>query len=409
MKYKPNNDFYGWAKKNSLDADIIVNIDKSINKWNDQTLQSGIYDYNYYAICPIHSWTVKFYSNGELFVTDKIPHESIIAGPSVAPWRDDSALDSDPKYGPSYTYKVLGYSRNPNAAAPMDLSTFPITEDIDLYAVWDQNPVSVYENIHPEYFYEVATATYSEPGGDAKYNIDGIRLGLKTAVRGKITIPAVFNGKPVVEIDPSFGMSSIPGKEETIDMGGKWTGIRNGTNVTHIFFQKADNGMTNVRYIRPLSFYRTLNLQYFEFADGIRAIGKNAFFFSQNSSAEVTSLTSSVIAGTIKKLEEGAFRRAFAPSVTSIEIGSEVADIGKNAFGVYPEISSIANVSIGSQDNPSKLSLTSNASYYPIMNFDTDVVNIQFYTVNSNYNVGSSYIYNNFAGSGVNVETPLLN
>jgi hypothetical protein len=43
------------------------------------------------------------------------------------------------------------------------------------------------------------------------------------------------------------------------------------------------------------------------------------------------------------------------------------------------------------------------------MNFDTDVVNIQFYTVNSNYNVGSSYIYNNFAGSGVNVETPLLN
>ena len=409
MKYKPNNDFYGWAKKNSLDADIIVNIDKSINKWNDQTLQSGIYDYNYYAICPIHSWTVKFYSNGELFVTDKIPHESIIAGPSVAPWRDDSALDSDPKYGPSYTYKVLGYSRNPNAAAPMDLSTFPITEDIDLYAVWDQNPVSVYENIHPEYFYEVATATYSEPGGDAKYNIDGIRLGLKTAVRGKITIPAVFNGKPVVEIDPSFGMSSIPGKEETIDMGGKWTGIRNGTNVTHIFFQKADNGMTNVRYIRPLSFYRTLNLQYFEFADGIRAIGKNAFFFSQNSSAEVTSLTSSVIAGTIKKLEEGAFRRAFAPSVTSIEIGSEMTDIGKNAFGVYPEISSIANVSIGSQDSPSKLSLTSNASYYPIMNFDTDVVNIQFYTVNSNYNVGSSYIYNNFAGSGVNVETPLLN
>jgi hypothetical protein len=34
MKYKPNNDFYGWAKKNSLTADIIVNIDKSIDKWD---------------------------------------------------------------------------------------------------------------------------------------------------------------------------------------------------------------------------------------------------------------------------------------------------------------------------------------------------------------------------------------
>jgi hypothetical protein len=209
-----------------------------------------------------------------------VPHMTSITGPKTAPWKDDSALDTDPNYGPSYTYKILGYSASATSNKLIDFSKILITEDSKFYTVWDKNPVSVYDNIHPEYFYEVGPATYSEPGGDTKYNIDGIRLGLSTAVKGKITIPAVFNGKPVVEIDPSFGMSSNPGKEETIDMGGKWTGIRNGTNVTHIFFQKADNGMTNVRYIRPLSFYRTLNLQYFEFADGIRTIGKNAFFFS---------------------------------------------------------------------------------------------------------------------------------
>ena len=236
MKYKPNNDFYGWAKTNSLTADIIVNIDKSIDKWNTQSLESGVYDYNYYAICPIHSWTVKFYNEGQLFVTDKIPHESIISGPSVAPWKDDSNLDSDANYGPSYTYRVLGYSRNANATTPMDLSTFPITEDIELHTVWDSTPVSVYDNIHPEYFYEVSAASYSEPGGETQYDIEGIRLGLKTAVKGKITVPAVFNGKPVVEIDPSFGMSSNGGKEETINMGGTWTGSRHGDNITHIFF-----------------------------------------------------------------------------------------------------------------------------------------------------------------------------
>jgi hypothetical protein len=34
----------------------------------------------------------------------------------------------------------------------MDLSTYPITEDTELYAIWNSEPVSVYENIHPEYF-----------------------------------------------------------------------------------------------------------------------------------------------------------------------------------------------------------------------------------------------------------------
>ena len=411
MKHKPNNDFYGWAKKNSLNADIIVNIDKSINKWDNQSLQTGVYDYIYYAVCPVHSWTVKFYSDGELFVTDKIPHESIITGPSAAPWKDDSALDADPNYGPSFTYKILGYNRNANATTPMDLSTFPITEDIELYTIWDPTPVSVYDNIHPEYFYEVASADYSDVEGNSKYDItDGIRLGLKTAVKGKITVPAVFNGKPVVEIDPSFGMSSTPGKEETVSMSGagSYTGIRNGTDITHIFFQKAENDMTNVRVIRPLTFYRTLNLRYFEFADGIRNIGKFAFYFSRNNRSETTSLTSSVIGGTIAKIDDSAFRRAFAPTVTSLEIGANISSIGNNAFSPYADNSSIENVSIGSQIEPSKLVLSNSSGKYPIMDFESDVVNIQFYTTNSNYNIGTAIVQNNFSGSNVTVETPLL-
>jgi hypothetical protein len=159
-------------------------------------------------------------------------------------------LDADPNYGPSFTYKILGYNRNANATTPMDLSTFPITEDLELYTIWDPTPVSVYDNIHPEYFTEVRAITYSEVGsGITKYDITGIVLGLKTAVKGKITIPAVFNGKPVVSIDPSFGATtSRDGSyDSSITYSPMWSGKRYGENITHIFFEKAANGMANVR------------------------------------------------------------------------------------------------------------------------------------------------------------------
>lgn len=409
MKHKPNNDFYGWAKQNSLSADIIVNIDKTINKWNDQTLETGVYDYIYYAVCPVHSWTVKFYSDGELFVTDKIPHESIIDGPSIAPWRDDSALDHDEKYGPSFTYKVLGYNRNANATTPMDLSTFPITEDIELYTIWDANPVSVYDNIHPEYFYEVGEDSYYEAGSsETKYNIgNGIILGLKMPVKGKITIPAVFNGKPVVSIDPSFGATTATdgSYDSNITTQPKWTGKRYGGELTHIFFQRAENQMTNVRKIRPLAFYQTLNLKYFEFADGLRVIGRNAFLFAQTMPNLVPGLTSSVIGGTILRIEDGGFRRSFAPSVNSIEIGSSITEIGMHGFSTYTG-SGVTNISIGSQEEPSVLQLSlSNA---PAFSFGSDLVNVQFYTTNKDYTIDSNYVVNNFQ-TNLNVETPLLN
>ena len=409
MKYKPNNDFYGWAKENSLTADIVVNIDKSVNKWDTQSLTTGVYDYNYYAICPIHSWSVKFYSEGQLLIEDKIPHESIIGGPSISPWKDDSTLDTDPNYGPSYTYKVLGYTRNASSTTPMDLSTFPITEDIELYTIWDENPVSVYDNIHPEYFYEVESANYSEVGsGVTEYDIDGIVLGLKTAVRGKITIPAVFNGKPVVELHPSFGAStSTNSYDSKIDIvTPSWTGKRYGKDITHVFLQKAENGMTNIREIGNCTFALSPNLKYFEFAEGIRVINQAAFAFTQRTTEIPSRMTSSVIGGTIRKIETNAFRRAFDPSVTSIEIGSKVAEIGKNAFGKYTG-HGITNISIGSQTEPSELYLSSNSNNYPIFAYNPDVIHVQFYTTNPNYSVGSSYLTNNF-GTSAQVETPLL-
>jgi len=92
-KLKPNHDFKGWATTNSLNATLLVNVDKSINNWSNQSLNTNQHTYNFYAICPIHSWDVKFYDNGVLFDTVKVPHENTCNGPSITPYRDDSELE----------------------------------------------------------------------------------------------------------------------------------------------------------------------------------------------------------------------------------------------------------------------------------------------------------------------------
>lgn len=416
-KLKPNHDFYGWAKTNKLDAEIIVSLDGTINTWNDQELIPDVYDYIYYAICPIHSWTVKFYSEGSLFTTMKVPHGLTIEGPDVAPWKDDSVLDHDENYGPAYTWNLLGYSRNPNAVTPMDLKNYEITEDLELYAVWDDEPISVYQNIHPEYFQEIGKATYAEYGGDTKWNIEGIQLGLKAKVKGKITVPAYFNGKPVVKLHPSFGAPffdpDTPHDEldRNIDYGDSYYGKGYGGELTHIFLEKTPNDLTNVRVIPSVCFFQTLNLQYFEFANGIREIQDYAFLFNDlNFGEHLPSLTSSSIGGSIAKIGAGAFRRAFAPTVTSIEIGSNVTNIDKNGFGALGGHSNITNISIGEMDKPSQLVLSSNSNYQPAFDF-TDMglplANVQFYTTNTEQASGSKLVLDNFTGN-MNVETPLV-
>jgi hypothetical protein len=34
----------------------------------------------------------------------------------------------------------------------MNLLEFPIISDTNFYAIWNQEPISVYDNIHPEFF-----------------------------------------------------------------------------------------------------------------------------------------------------------------------------------------------------------------------------------------------------------------
>ena len=259
---KPNHDFYGWALTNSASADILINIDKSINKWNEQTLDSSIHTYTFYAICPIHKWSVKYYYKDNTLIEEKkIPHGNYAVMSTIIPWKDDSDLPLD------QTYKFLGYSRSATASSAIKLEEYMITEDTTFYAVFDNNPINVYEDIHLEYFTPSTQDISSRyiDNLDTRWSLDnGIVLALNKKVKGKLTVPAFFTvdgvEKRVMGIDATFGTpgdlwcSTLEDVKRLTDPKGKTEGILNGydsvlvpvcygENLTHVFFQKfEENG-----------------------------------------------------------------------------------------------------------------------------------------------------------------------
>jgi hypothetical protein len=152
-RQKPNHDFHGWAATNSLSATLLATLDGS-KTWPVSTLDTNKHTYYFYAICPIHSWTVKFFDGSSLYDTVYVPHGTPTTGPASIPWRDDSALQL------KQTYQFLGWNRTNNATEPMDLSGFNIISDTTFYSVWNSEPASVYDNVHPEWF-EVVNNNYT--------------------------------------------------------------------------------------------------------------------------------------------------------------------------------------------------------------------------------------------------------
>ena len=375
-KLKPNHDFYGWALKNSLEADIIVNLNKTIDKWSNQALVTNQYDYTFYAVCPIHSWNVTYYDHlGTVIETKKIPHETYAGISNTIPWKDDSALAIEE------TYKFLGFARSANSSTIIDLNTYVITEDTSFYAVFDENPVSVFENVNPDYFsvslFYPNVTTYNDGGyggNDTRYNItDGVILSLAKEVTGKLTVPAFFNGKPVFGIDASFGANSLKKAAESV-MGISLTDCK-GDKLTHVFFEKVEGDIpTNIRVIKEKAFYLTNTIVYVEFPQGLRAIESKAFFADSGFDVPSPQFINNEITGTICQLGSQCFNNAFHKSVTNLVLGGDIqimAQINSTSasaatifqgdtsifFGAE-NITKINKIEIGSAENPCEVSLS---------------------------------------------------
>lgn len=393
---KPNHDFLGWALTNDPDADLLVNVDKTIDKWNEQTLDPNVHTYTFYAICPIHKWNVSYYyKDGTLIEVKPIPHGSPAELSDEIPWMDDSNLPL------TQTYQFLGYNRSASSTKPLVLSDYIITEDTTFYAIFDSTPINVYDNVHPEYF-AVSTqkslenpTSYYDEAGDFTYNLEGVTLALQNKVKGKLTVPAFFevDGKklPVIGIDATF---SGPGDITTRPDQYKGTAklqrndvivpVCYGENLTHVFFEKvskdaADDDMKNIRIINDFAFSYDFNLKYVEFPVGLRVIGSYCFFnYAVRGYNQGTNLgayyifdkegknlglnTQFTIGGTIFSLGTRAFSNAFASSITTLVIGPGVRYLGGRTssggnaiYLVHYNSYYVKEVIIGSPSAPSEL------------------------------------------------------
>ena len=99
-------------------------------------------------------------------------------------------------------YVFKHYALSPNSPNPVSLTSYPITSDMNFYAVFTKiEDLRAYVNY--DYFnFEKITYEEDRDWGDASYNEEGYRVTPKddTILSGKITIPAMYKDLPVLEI-----------------------------------------------------------------------------------------------------------------------------------------------------------------------------------------------------------------
>lgn len=207
------------------------------------------YNYTFYAIFKIHQYKVEFYDgdNSTSIQTDYIDYGDKCVEPEIIPWKKDSDLDL------TQTYSFEGWTNNPSTEKIVDISKQIVRADTKFYPVFKQ--VSVYDNIHPEYF-------------STENQNNGIKLSLIKEIRGKLTIPATINNIPVITLTQSFGASG------TVSGATSYTGGGKGDNLTHIFFEKTN---CQVQTFESYTFVGLANLQYIEIPNSLQQINAHCF------------------------------------------------------------------------------------------------------------------------------------
>lgn len=290
-------------------------------------------------------YTLKFY------IDDKYTSEVILNADygttNVAhllgsvPHKDDSNLPADK------TYSFEGFALMKNSTTPIP-STYYVQNDQTFYPLFKE--VSVYENIHPEYFIVETIFNYTDPV-DSSFNIEnGASIALTQFVTGKITIPKEieYAGQkyPVTRLGSTFRASAEDG------------GL--GYYLTHVYFEPG----SQVRALKDNTFagYTSNNgechgISHFEYPDSLRTIGKNCFTMTPLQTYNIGTEK-----GNLYSIGEKAYQGAFVGSangniISEINIASSVVVIGNSAFTYLLRSNNggITTVNIGSSTSPSNL------------------------------------------------------
>ena len=324
---KTNYDFKGWAQ-NPDGTDMLIEYDIATGQYVDDT---AFNEYTFtaqndtlvlYAIFEYHKHQVDFVYPDGTKVTKYVTWNTPVETPEVIPYKEDVDALNNP-LPTEQTWQFLGWSTDPNAEeadARIINGAYTITKDyIDnngnggMYTVWSQEPISVFDNIHPEYFAIVGTDNVND---NNNVSYPGVSIKLVKAVKGKLTIPGTLNGQTVVTFKSNVNVNSRV-KDNLL------------ADITHVFFAKEANGVTNVKRIDGGTFYECTNLKYFEFANGLISIGPYAF-------QKVVNLSeSTIINGTLQNINQNAFTNSMGISQEEnrdLIIDGNVTTLGPDAF-----------------------------------------------------------------------------
>lgn len=305
MTQKDHYDFFGWSTVEDSAENVVPE-----DEWKNQKLTSGNFDYKFFIIYQRHPYEYKFYNDDNTLITWmengvetsilKIPYQENLRAPLVVPISGNESSLPDDKI-----YKFLGYSKTKEGEV-VDLTTISSAQDLNFYAVYDTNPMSVYDNFtyidDADKYFTFTSTSFTDGFDNEAFGKSGYAISLKEGVtlKGKITLPSMYNNAEVIEIGEM--------------------GFKDQAQITHIYFQNKTNANSasytapcEIRQIRKQAFQNCSNLKIFEWPENLRIIFQDAFKSCRN-------LTSTDLPDNLYAIYANAFQWSFGPDGSTIKV-----------------------------------------------------------------------------------------
>ena len=216
-------------------------------------------------------------------------------------------------------YNFLGFGQTIDSITVYE-KTRPVISNLKAYAIF-KKVTDIRAIIHPEYF-EASLANWN--------GTSGYILSPALTLRGKITLPSLYNGKPVWYIQNFTNHNST---------------------ITHLFMQENNN----LKKVLSNCFKNMKSLMYFDFS-------QNTLIDIQSDAFMNCSLINTTLSSVLETIGSDAFSNALSSTDQNAEIlftiPASVTEIGSGAFNYMNKIGRGSVLHIGSPDQLSHLDLT---------------------------------------------------
>ena len=263
---KQNYDFLGWSLEaenydsngNPITSNLVItyNYDtETLTPAGDFASRCTFSNENniitFYAVFGLHKYVMRFFNT----ISDEEPIAVVRQTFSTQPGIDEPTIVPSLITGNldlTETFKWLGWAQMSNPETRVDLSTITPIFDIDFVAIYQK--VSVYDNVMSQADIDKYLICEQVANGYA------IGLNPNYQLSGKITLPTVINGIPVVKLGTSA--YSFRGGNNTQHQ------------ISHIFWDLNNRALEQ---IGASCFYGSSSLVYYEQPDTCRILSEKAF------------------------------------------------------------------------------------------------------------------------------------